>query len=77
MLPPWMNLYAILTMATPIVSIVGVTEAMTLTGQVLAAEDRPDLLIPMYLYLLCWFFAYCYPIAVATGRLERRYAVKG
>lgn len=76
MLPPWMNLYAILTMATPLVSIVGVSEAMTLTGEILAAEDRPDLLIPMYLYLLLWFFAYCYPIAVATGRLERRHAVR-
>jgi len=76
MLPPWMNLYAILTMATPLVSIVGVTEAMTLTGEILAAENRADLLIPMYLYLLCWFFVYCYPIARWTIALERRFAVK-
>lgn len=76
MIPPWMNLYAILTMATPLVSIVGVTEAMTLTGEILAAENRTDLLIPMYLYLLCWFFIYCYPIARWTIALERRFAVK-
>ena len=76
MIPPWMNLYAILTMATPLVSIVGVTEAMTLTGEILAAENRTDLLIPMYLYLLCWFFVYCYPIARWTIALERRFAVK-
>ena len=31
MLPPWMNLYAILTMATVLTSIVGVAEMMTLT----------------------------------------------
>ena len=31
MLPPWMNLYAILTMATVLASIVGVNEMMTLT----------------------------------------------
>lgn len=76
MIPPWMNWYAILTTATPLVSIIGVTEAMTLTGEILAAEQRDDLLIPMYLYLLAWFFIYCYPIARWTQHLERKYAVK-
>ena len=76
MIPPWMNWYAILTTATPLVSIVGVSEAMTLTGQILAAEQRDDLLIPIYLYLLSWFFIYCYPIAKWTQRLERKYGVK-
>ncbi|MFQ5759382.1 MAG: amino acid ABC transporter permease [Acidiferrobacterales bacterium] len=76
MLPPWMNLYAILTMATVLASIVGVSEALTLTGEILAAEDRAELLIPMYLYILVWFFIYCYPIAKCTVYLERKYAVK-
>ena len=40
MLPPWMNLYAILVVGTALASIVGVNEAMTLTGDVLAAESR-------------------------------------
>ena len=48
---------------------------MTLTGDVLAAESRTELLMPMYLYLLLWFFAYCYPIARATVALERRFQV--
>lgn len=73
LLPPWMNLYAILTMATPLVSIVGVQEAMTLTRAALSSEGRFDLLIPMYLYILVWFFLYCYPISRLTVRLERRY----
>jgi polar amino acid transport system permease protein len=76
MLPPWMNLYAILTVATPLTSIVGVSEAMTLTGDILSSEARTELLVPMYLYLLLWFFLYCYPIAVATVRLERRFQVQ-
>ncbi|MBI3514282.1 MAG: amino acid ABC transporter permease [Proteobacteria bacterium] len=75
MLPPWMNLYAILVVGTPLCSIVGVNEAMTLTNDALAAEARRELLVPMYLYLLLWFFLYCYPIALWTGRLERRFAV--
>lgn len=77
MLPPWMNLYAILTMATVLASIVGVSEVMTLTGQVLSAEGgRTDLLVPFYSYILLWFFIYCYPIARLTVRLERRFTVK-
>jgi len=75
MTPPWMNLYAIVVVATPLTSIVGVSEAMTLTGDILSAEARPELLVPMYLYLLTWFFIYCYPIARATAALERRFQV--
>jgi len=76
MTPPWMNLYAILTVATPLTSVVGVSEAMTLTGDILSSEARTELLVPMYLYLLLWFFIYCYPIARATLGLEKRFAVK-
>lgn len=76
MLPPWMNLYAILTMATVLASIVGVSEVMTLARQVLAAEVRNDLLIPLYSMILLWFFLYCYPIARLTQWLERRYATR-
>lgn len=76
MLPPWMNLYAILTMATVLASIVGVSEIMTLTGQALAAEGgRTDLLAPFYSFVLLLFFVYCYPIARWTVRLENRFAV--
>jgi polar amino acid transport system permease protein len=76
MTPPWMNLYAILTVATPLTSVVGVSEAMTLTGDILSSEARTDLLVPMYLYLLLWFFLYCYPIARATIALEKRFQVR-
>jgi polar amino acid transport system permease protein len=76
MTPPWMNLYAILTVGTALTSVVGVSEAMTLTGDILASENRSELLVPMYLYLLLWFFIYCYPIARATVVLERRFQVR-
>jgi polar amino acid transport system permease protein len=75
MLPPWMNLYSILTVGTVLVSVVGVSEVMTLAGDVLGSENRADLLMPFYFYILAWFFLYCYPIARATVYLERRYAV--
>lgn len=75
MLPPWMNLYSILTMATVLASIVGVEEVMTGAGQVLAADGRSELLIPLYSFVLVWFFAYCFPISRLTIYLERKFAV--
>lgn len=75
MIPPWMNWYAILTMSTPLISILGVNDGMMLTQGALAAEGRGEFLIPMYLWLMTWFFAYSYPIAEWTRRLEERYAV--
>jgi len=78
MLPPWMNLYSILTMATVLASIVGVSEVMTLTGRVLSSEGgRADLLAPFYSFVLLLFFVYCYPIARWTVYLEKKFAVKG
>lgn len=76
MLPPWMNLYAILTMATPLISIIGIQDSLTLTRSAIVAESRPELMLPMYLYLLLLFFAYCYPIARFTLTLERRMQVR-
>ena len=75
MIPPWMNWYCILTMSTPLISILGVADGMTLTQDALAAESRSEFLIPMYLWLMSWFFMYSYPIAAWTRRLERRFAV--
>jgi polar amino acid transport system permease protein len=77
MLPPWMNLYSLITMATVLASIVGVGEMLTLTAQVHAAEGgRAELFAPLYGFAGLCFFAYCWPISKLTQRLERRFNVK-
>lgn len=76
MLPPWMNTYAVLMMATPLVSIVGVEDSITVTRSMLSAEGDPALLMPAYGSLLLLFFLYCAPIAILTRKLEARYAVR-
>ena len=77
MLPPWMNVYALVAMATVQASIVGVSEMLTLTAQVHAAEGgRPELFAPLYGFALICFFLYCYPIDRWTARLERRFQVR-
>jgi polar amino acid transport system permease protein len=76
MLPPWMNLYAVLLMATPLASIVGAEEALTNARTALQAESNSRLLLPLYAYLLSWFFIYSYPIARLSMALENRFAVR-
>ncbi|MGN6464735.1 MAG: amino acid ABC transporter permease [Rhizobiaceae bacterium] len=77
MLPPWMNVYSLITMSTVLASIVGINEMLTLTAQVHNAEGgRPDLLAPLYGFALLCFFVYCYPINLWTVRLERRFHVR-
>ncbi|TFH50546.1 MAG: amino acid ABC transporter permease [Lysobacterales bacterium] len=76
MIPPWMNWYAILAMATPLCSIMGVEESVTFTQQALSSEGgRPELLASFYVFLLVIFFIYIYPIARLTVRLERKFLV--
>jgi polar amino acid transport system permease protein len=77
MLPPWMNVYSLIAMATVQASIVGVSEMLTLTAQVHAAErGRPELFAPLYGFALLCFFLYCYPIDRWTARLERRFQIR-
>ena len=76
MLPPWMNVYCILAVGTVLASVVGVQDVMTLTGDALSSENRPELLMPFYAFVLLLFFAYCYPIARWTVAMEQKWAVK-
>ena len=78
MIPPWMNWYAILTMATPLVSILGVNDILKLSRDAMESEgNQPELLVPFYRVILFLFFIYCYPIAKWTQYLERKFNVKG
>lgn len=73
MLPPWMNLYASITMSTSLASLVGVHDVVD-TAQIASnTVARTDFTILVYFTLLALFFAYCYPIARATRNLERRH----
>lgn len=74
MLPPWMNFYASITMSTSLASLMGVHELVD-TAQIASnTVGRTDFTICVYFTLLALFFAYCYPIAICTRALEKRYA---
>jgi len=73
MLPPWMNLYAGITMSTALASLVGVHDLVDAAQIASNTVARTDFTILVYFTLLGLFFAYCYPIACATRALERHH----
>jgi polar amino acid transport system permease protein len=77
MIPPWMNVYAIFFMAVPIASIIGVEDAITNANLALKAELSPTLIIPIYLYILSWFFVVAYAMQRWTHVLEKKYDFRG
>lgn len=74
MVPPTMNLYCTLTMATSLVNIVGVQDVFTVTQNILTTEQTPGLILPAYGATLVLFFVYVFPVSLVSRRLERRWA---
>ncbi|WP_028536418.1 amino acid ABC transporter permease [Paludibacterium yongneupense] len=74
-LPPWMNLYAMITMSTTLASLVGVTDLLESAKNASNTVNRTDFTILVYLAVLTLFFFYCYPIALLTRRLEHKFAI--
>ena len=75
-LPPWMNLYASITMGTALASLVGVNELLHAATDASTAVQKTDFTVAIYLTVLICFFAYCYPVARFTQSLERRFAAR-
>jgi polar amino acid transport system permease protein len=76
MIPPWMNLYALLLTATPLSTIVGVQEALGRTQAAVQAQSDSRAFIPMFLALLAMFFVYTWPISRLSLAIERRFRTK-
>ena len=72
LMPPWMSYFAIIVMASSTASMVGVKEIIASATVVMDTTTDPALIIPVYLYVLCWFFAFCYPFSHLTKWMERR-----
>lgn len=71
-LPPWMNLFASITMGTALASLVGVHELLHAATDASTAVRRLDFTVLAYVVVMTAFFVLCYPISSLTRRLERR-----
>ena len=72
LLPPWMSYFAVIVMASSTASMVGVKEILSSATIAMESITDPGLVIPMYFYVLCWFFLFCYPFSHITRWFERR-----
>jgi polar amino acid transport system permease protein len=73
MLPPWMNVYAIITMGTALSSLVGIHDLIDTAQIASSTVARSSFTVLTYLATLVIFFAYCYPVSLFTRWLERRF----
>jgi len=72
MLAPWMNVVALFFTAVPIASLVGIYDAVTYAGLALSSEGSSDLIMPIYLYVLAWFFGIVFFLQGLTKHFEIR-----
>lgn len=72
LLPPWMSYFAVIVMGSSTASMVGVKEILSSATVAMESVSDPALVIPMYFYVLCWFFVFCYPFSHITRWFERR-----
>ena len=72
MLPPWMNLYAGITMGTALASLVGVHDLLDTAQIASSTVARSSFTVLTYVATLVIFFAYCYPISWLTRTCEKR-----
>jgi polar amino acid transport system permease protein len=71
MVPPWMNTMALFFTVVPIASLVGVYDAVNYAGLAINSEGSPNLIMPMYMYVLTWFFCVAYILQELTKNLEK------
>jgi polar amino acid transport system permease protein len=72
MVPPWMNIMALFFTVVPIASLVGVYDAVNYAGLAINSEGTPALIMPIYLYVLAWFYCVAYMLQEFTRNLEVR-----
>jgi polar amino acid transport system permease protein len=71
-LPPWMNVYALITMGTALSSLVGIHDLLDTAQIASSTVARSSFTILTYVSTLVVFFLYCGPIAWFTRWLEHR-----
>jgi polar amino acid transport system permease protein len=74
MLPPWMNVYSIITMGTALSSLVGIHDVLDTARIASTTVAHSSFTVLMYMAALALFFLYCYPVGLLTRALERRWS---
>lgn len=71
MIPNVMNLYAMLFIGSSLIVVTGTNDVLAVV-KLITAADGDYLGTALYLYVLFWFFLYCFPIATLSRWYEHR-----
>lgn len=71
MIPNVMNLYAMLFIGSSLMVVTGTNDVLAVV-KLITAADGDYLATALYLYVLFWFFLYCFPIATLSRWCEHR-----
>lgn len=69
--PAWGTYLLIIVIASSTASIIGVGELVSRANTVINATGNSQLMIPVYLYAMCIFFGFCYPLIALLNRAKR------
>ncbi len=68
--PAWGTYLLIIVIASSTASIIGVGELVSRANTVIIATGNSQLMIPVYLYAICIFFCFCYPLIALLNRAK-------
>lgn len=71
-LPAWMTYFLIIVMASSTASVIGVGEVVSRANTVISATGRQDLMVWIYVYVMSWFFLFCWPLAMLMRWVQNR-----
>lgn len=71
MIPNVMNLYAMLFIGSSLIVVTGTNDVLSVV-RLITAADGDHFATALYLYVLFWFFLYCFPIATLSRWYENK-----
>ena len=74
--PAWGTYLVIIVIASSTSSIIGVGELVSRSNAVINATGQTELMVPVYLYAMVIFFAFCWPLVAGLRRLRRALALR-
>ncbi len=74
--PAWGTYLVIIVIASSTASIIGVGELVSRSNAVINATGQAGLMVPVYLYAMLIFFAFCWPLVAGLRRVRRHLAAR-
>ncbi|MFD0667264.1 polar amino acid ABC transporter permease [Ramlibacter sp. MAHUQ-53] len=74
--PAWGTYLVIIVIASSTASIIGVGELVSRSNAVINATGQTGLMVPVYLYAMAIFFAFCWPLVAGLRRARKALAAR-